>query len=288
MIGLNAALYWENTDPKSVISLVPTSAITGEGIADLLTCLIEINQGRMRKQIEVHAEDEFLCSVLEVKMLEGQGTTIDVILVNGELAVGDTIIMSGFNGPIVTTIRALLTPQPLREMRIKSEYIHHRTVQGAMGIKIAATNLDYALSGSPLYVAKSKTEEEILEYSNMLDEELANMISKYLNKKGQGLCVQSSTLGSLEALLEFLKTSNIPVAGIGIGPVYKKDIQKALKASAGTGKDAKEEFATLLAFDVKIAPEAQEFANENSIKIFTAKIIYHLFDAWTEHLEGCM
>jgi translation initiation factor 5B len=29
--GLNVALYWRNKDPRSFISIVPTSAITGEG-----------------------------------------------------------------------------------------------------------------------------------------------------------------------------------------------------------------------------------------------------------------
>ena len=29
--GLNVALYWKNKDPRSFISIVPTSAITGEG-----------------------------------------------------------------------------------------------------------------------------------------------------------------------------------------------------------------------------------------------------------------
>ena len=40
---------------------------------------------------------------------------------------------------------------------------------------------------------------------------------------------QASTLGALEALLEFLSTKevNIAVAGINIGPVHKKDVMRA-------------------------------------------------------------
>jgi len=47
------------------------------------------------------------------------------VLVNGLLKVGDTIVISGMNGPIVTNIRALLTPQPMKELRVKGDYIHH-------------------------------------------------------------------------------------------------------------------------------------------------------------------
>ena len=41
--------------------------------------------------------------------------------------------------------------------------------------------------------------------------------------------MQASTLGALEALLEFLSTPavNIAVAGINIGPVHKKDVMRA-------------------------------------------------------------
>lgn len=47
------------------------------------------------------------------------------------------------------------------------------------------------------------------------------------------------------------------------------------------------EFATLLAFDVKVTPEARAFAEDEGIKIFTAEIIYHLFDSFTAYVKEC-
>jgi translation initiation factor 5B len=38
-IGFNTCIYWENQDVEEYISLCPTSAITGEGLPDLMTYL---------------------------------------------------------------------------------------------------------------------------------------------------------------------------------------------------------------------------------------------------------
>ena len=85
--------------------------------------LCRMGQTSQREALE--EKDTFECTVLEVKVIEGLGTTIDVVLVNGLLKVGDTIVISGLNGPIVTNIRALLTPQPMKELRVKGDYVHH-------------------------------------------------------------------------------------------------------------------------------------------------------------------
>jgi len=67
-------------------------------------------QSMMASRLMVISETQ--CTVLEVKVIEGLGTTIDVVLVNGLLHEGDTIVLCGMGGPIVTQIRSLLTPHP--------------------------------------------------------------------------------------------------------------------------------------------------------------------------------
>ena len=115
--GLNAVLYYENKSFAKNVSLVPTSAHTGEGVPDMILLLVNLTQQRMSDRLMYLSELE--CTVLEVKVIEGLGTTIDVVLSNGILREGDKIVVCGLNGPIVTQVRALLTPQPLRELRIK-------------------------------------------------------------------------------------------------------------------------------------------------------------------------
>lgn len=110
-------------------------------------------------------------------------------------------------------------------------------------------------------------------------------MDKYVDKDRNGVCVQASTLGSLEALLEFLKQQKIPVSSINIGPIHKKDVLKALKFLQGD--NIMKEWATILAFDVKVHPDAASFAEDNKIKVFTANIIYHLFDQFTDYVEQC-
>lgn len=43
------------------------------------------------------------------------------------------------------------------------------------------------------------------------------------------------------------------------------------------------EFAVILCFDVKIDREAEEMAAEMGVKVFSANIIYHLFDSFTAY-----
>lgn len=274
--GLNCQLYWENPNPRKYVSIVPTSAITGEGIADLIMILVKLTQNFMLKNIEYH--DKLECTVLEVKNIEGLGTTIDVILTNGVLKESDTIVLCGMNGPIVTVIRALLTPQPLKELRIKNEYVHHKSIKACIGVKISANGLEEVLCGTSLFVANNTNEIEDYKKKAMTD---VSDVFNHVDKTGVGLYVMASTLGSLEALLIFLKDSKIPVFAVNIGTVQKKDVKKA----SVMREKGKPEYSVILAFDVKIDPEAEKEAQILGVEIMQKDIIYHLFDAFTSYIK---
>ena len=160
----------------------------------------------------------------------------------------------------------------MQDLRVKNQFTDHQELKAAQGVKIAAKELEKTIAGLSLRVAHSPDEVEILK------QEAERDLSSALNAiklKPLGVFVQASTLGSLEALLEFLKTSKIAYAGVKIGPVVKKDVMRA-----STMLEHEEKYAVILAFDVKVEREAQEMADREGVKIFQADIIYHLFDRW--------
>jgi len=203
-----------------------------------------------------------------------------VIIVNGVLRKGDKIVLCGLNGAIVTNVKAILTPHPLKELRVKNEYLQHDFIKAAQGVKLVATgsDLEKAIPGSSLYVVENEKQLHEATTAVMKDYE---KLKANINKEGQGVYVNSSTLGALEALLHFLKTSKIPVCDFSIGPVHKKDVIKA-----GTMIERKmKKYAVILAFDVKINPEAELEAKKLGVTIMTADIIYHLTDQFQLYLQ---
>lgn len=277
--GLNCDVYWKNDDFRGNVSIVPTSAITGEGVPDLIYLIAQLTQNYMGLNHLRLNTQELSCTILEVKAIDGLGVTIDVILVSGILREGDTIIVCGLSAPIVTTIRALLTPQPMQEMRVKNEYVHHRCIKASMGVKICANGLDDAVAGTQLLIPpKNSTSDEIELLKEEVMKDMGEIFSS-VDRTGNGVYVMASTLGSLEALLVFLKSSNIPVVALNIGTVHKSDVRRAsIMHERGFP-----EMAVILAFDIKVDAEAEVEAKKLNVRIMKANIIYHLCDMFTKY-----
>ena len=103
--------------------MVPTSAHTGEGMGNLMALLVKLSQDMLAKRLAFSLEMQ--ATVLEVKAIPGLGTTIDIVLLNGSLREGQTMIVAGTDGPIVTVIKALLTPSKMQDLRVKVKLIYY-------------------------------------------------------------------------------------------------------------------------------------------------------------------
>ncbi|KAK4840881.1 hypothetical protein QYF36_020394 [Acer negundo] len=96
--GLNTELYYKNREMGETFNMVPTSANSGEGIPDLLLLLVQWTQKTMVEKLTF--SNKVQCTVLEVKVIEGHGTTIDVVFVNGVIHEGDQIVVCGLQASI--------------------------------------------------------------------------------------------------------------------------------------------------------------------------------------------
>eukprot|EP01013_Petalomonas_cantuscygni_P007129 TRINITY_DN1871_c0_g1_i2.p1 TRINITY_DN1871_c0_g1~~TRINITY_DN1871_c0_g1_i2.p1 ORF type:complete len:887 (-),score=286.52 TRINITY_DN1871_c0_g1_i2:1931-4591(-) len=281
-IGLNAKLYWENPDFRKYVSLVPTSAMTGEGIPDLLHLVTSLTRTFLEQRITTKL-DMLQCTVLEVKQVDGMGTIIDVVLVNGILREGSEIVVTGLHGPVQTKIRAICTPRKMNDLRVKNQYVHHKEVVASIGARIQASGLDDAVAGgSLLVVPPGASPAEVEAVRTEAQKEIKALMSRItLDENGDGVYAVASTLGSLEVLLSFLEEKNIPVAAASLGTIHKKDVVRASVALAR----GQPKYAVILAFDVQVSREARDYAAAEHVRIFTADIIYHLFDAFIAYLD---
>ncbi|MBE0521104.1 MAG: translation initiation factor IF-2 [Candidatus Methanoperedenaceae archaeon] len=267
-LGFSSDRYDRVRDFQKNIGVIPISAKTGEGISELLMVLMGLARKFLGKNLQYRAVGPGTGAVLEVKEEVGLGTTLDVILYDGELKVGDTIVVGSIGPPIVTKVRALLKPRPLSDMRIEEKFGHVDKVVAAAGIKIAAPNLENALSGSEVRVATDNVDEVVEQIKSGIDEVL-------IETETNGIMIKADTIGSLEALLNEFKKEEIPIRKASIGDISKRDIAEA--------KTIKEPlFSVIVGFDVDVLPDAREELNESGIKLFLNDVIYKLIEDYHE------
>jgi len=266
--GINSERFDKIEDYTKQVAIVPTSGKTGEGIAELLMLLTGLSQKYLENNLKNELTDSCKGSIIEVKEEKGLGKTLDIILYNGKLKQGDTIVVAGINGPIVTKVKAILKPAPLKELREKGQFISVHEIYAAAGAKIAAPNLDEAIAGMQFESAEKK--EKIEEIKKRLQEEIKEII---ISTENEGIILKSDSVGALEALIELLKGTNTPIRKANISDVNKTDVVEAKQM-----KEKNPTLSVILAFNVKIPKDVESFALENGVTILSADIIYKLVE----------
>ncbi|GAY25526.1 translation initiation factor IF-2 [Desulfurococcaceae archaeon AG1] len=272
-LGIEAERFDRVRDFRKTTPIVPVSAKTGEGLPELLAVLAGIAQQYLEERL-VYAEGPAKGVVLEVKEEQGLGTTIDAIIYDGVMKRGDIIVLGGFDGAIITKVRALLLPKPLDEMRAPTDRFNNvEEVYAAAGVKISAPNLEKAIAGSPILVAQNEEEAKIL--AAKISEEIGSL--RISSQDTLGLVVKADTLGTLEALVSMLKKRNIPIRIADVGPLSKREAIEAAVVS----KDNRYLGAVLL-FNVGVNSDAEEILRGSGVKLFQGNIIYRLVEDYIE------
>ena len=275
ILGYQSEAFYRVQDFAKEISIVPVSARTGVGIPELLAVLVGLTEQYLKKKLD-QEEKETRGIILEVNDEVGLGPTANMILIDGSLKKDDSVIVAKRDSVVVTKPKAMLLPKPLDEMRDpRDKFKPIDEVHAAAGIKIASPDLEGVLPGSSVYATNDETQTEVLK--KMIE---AEMKSVFIDTETSGLILKCDTIGSLEALTEMLRRQQIPISKADIGPVTRRDIMEA-KAI----KEKDRHLGVILAFNVKVFPDAETESDESHIRIFQDKIIYSLLDTYTQWVE---
>ncbi len=270
-LGFNSERFDRVSDFAREIAIVPVSAHTGEGIADLLLVMIGLAQRYMGDALAVEVQGPGQGTVLEVKEERGLGMTLDVILFDGTLAVGDQVMLATADGVIQTKVKSLLKPRPMKEILTEDRFERVKAVVAASGVKVAAPGLDRVIAGSPLRVVRGDRdviEQEILDEVSRIDVTLSD----------EGLVIKADTIGALEALSKELQAREIGVMRAAVGPVSRHDLVEAQTIKSPL-------YRAVLAFNAPLLPDTQAILRDGGPdlpRVFQAKVIYQLIDEFVE------
>ncbi len=271
-LGYTSEAYWRIKDFTREVAIVPVSAVTGGGIPELLVVLVGLTQQYLGQKLERH-EGSARGIVLEVNEEIGLGPSANIILLDGILKQGATIIVAKRDASIVTKAKALLVPRPLDEMRDpRDKFMPVAEVVAAAGLKITSPDLEGVLAGSPIYVLEKKGDEVRLK--SLLHSEVN---AAFISTESNGIILKCDTIGSIEAITDMLNKESVAIQSADIGYITRRDV---IAASAVKEKDRY--LGVVLGFNVRILEDALKEAQERDIKIFNEQIIYNLVRSYVD------
>lgn len=245
------------------VAIIPCSAKENIGLNELLMALTGLSQKFLEQNLNLDVTGPAKGVILEVKEDKGLGRCIDVILYDGTLRVGETLLIGTLSEPLKAKVRGLFMPEPLRDMRDKkSRFMGVKEVAAATGVKVSSPDFtDEVIAGMPLFGTEGKDENELAAQIKEQIDEVAFDTDK------NGIILKADTLGSLEAIIKLMRENNINIRRASIGNISKKDISDAESNIETDPLDA-----IIVGFNIKEEPSTEK------VKIIVKNVIYSLLE----------
>ena len=250
------------------------SAHTGEGIDKLLeTILLVADVQGLKANPNIPA----MGTILEARLDKGRGAVASLIVRDGSLHVGDTIV----SGTSICKVKAMMDENN-KQVKIATPSMPV-TVLGFNEVPNAGetfTAVDEKLSKQIVDERKTKQKEELLKSSggNTLEDLLQKTSEK--DMKILNIVLKTDVHGSLEAIKSsVMKLVNdevkINILHSGVGAISESDV---ILANASN--------AMVIAFNIGQDSKVKTLAERMKVKIYSYKIIYELLDEIERVVKG--
>jgi len=250
------------------------SAHTGEGIDKLLeTILLVADVQGLKANPNVSA----MGTIMEAKLDKGRGPIASLIVRDGSLKVGDTIV----SGTSICKVKAMIDENN-KQVKVATPSMPV-TVLGFNEVPSAGevfTVVDEKLSKQIVEERKAKLKEELIKGSggNTLEDLLQKTSEK--DMKILNIVLKTDVNGSLEAIKSSIQKMvndevKINILHSGVGAISESDL---ILANASN--------AMVIAFNIGQDSKVKTIAERMKIKIYSYKIIYELLDEIERVVKG--
>jgi len=259
------------------VQFVPVSALTGEGVDDLLDAIslqAEVMELTAPEQGPAHG------TVIEARLDKGRGTVVTVLVQKGTLNKGDIVVVGQEYG----RVRALFNE--------KGEQLD--TAGPSTPVELLGLSGTPAAGDELQAAPDDKTAREIANFrqtkarEQKMAQQQAAKLDEMFNKMEAGdvktlnVVIKGDVHGSVEAVsqgLQKLSTDmvKVRVVGSGVGGINETDAQLAAASQA-----------ILIGFNVRADNAARKVIAEKGLDVQYFSIIYDLLDVVTKAMTGML
>lgn len=259
------------------VPCMPISALTGEGIQELLEMVMLVAD---MKELKANPDRATKGTVIEARLDKGRGPIATILVQNGTLNIGDSIVA----GTTVGRVRAMTND---RGELVKS---------AGPSVPVEITGLDDVPTGGDIFNAVSderlgrqlveqrrsqQKEERFNAQTKVTLDNLFDQMQEGQMKELQ-IIVKADVQGSFEAVkqsLEKLSNDEVRVRVIhgGVGAISESDVMLASASNA-----------IIIGFNVRPDPVAEENAKRDGIDLHLYRIIYEAIEDVQAAMKGML
>lgn len=259
------------------VPCIPISALTGEGIQELLEMVVLVAD---MKELKANPDRAAKGTVIEARLDKGRGPIATILVQNGTLHIGDSIVA----GTTVGRVRAMTND---RGEHVKS---------AGPSVPVEITGLDDVPTGGDIFNAVSderlgrqlveqrrsqQKEERFNAQTKVTLDNLFDQMQEGQMKELQ-IIVKADVQGSFEAVkqsLEKLSNDEVRVRVIhgGVGAISESDVMLASASNA-----------IIIGFNVRPDPVAEENAKRDGIDLHLYRIIYEAIEDVEAAMKGML